>query len=77
MHFYVLLTSAILAGCVNAQFSLHFGTNAPAPAQNSGKIVNFITNSLKNKNIVLRQDSWDPMDIRGSFPRTKNRYTDI
>jgi hypothetical protein len=44
MHFCVLLTSAILAGCVNAQFSLHFGTNAPA-AQNSGKIIYSIANS--------------------------------
>ncbi|XP_056018424.1 uncharacterized protein LOC125668451 [Ostrea edulis] len=31
MHLCVLLTSAILAGCVNAQFSLDYGKNTQAP----------------------------------------------
>lgn len=68
MHFYVILTSAILAGCVNAQFSLQFGTNAPAPAQISGKNNPF--NTIYFKEINFRGLIGKLIGPRGFFKET-------
>lgn len=72
MHFYVILTSAILAGCVNAQFSLHFGTNAPAPAQISGKNNPFNTIYFKEINFrgMIGKLSWPSRIFQGNTPNT-------
>lgn len=72
MHFYVILTSAILAGCVNAQFSLQFGTNAPAPAQISGKNNPFNTIYFKEINFrgMIGKLSWSSRIFRGNALNT-------
>lgn len=72
MHFYVILTSAILAGCVNAQFSLQFGTNAPAPAQISGKNNPFNTIYFKEINFrgMIGKLSWSSRIFQGNTPNT-------
>lgn len=72
MHINVILTSAILAGCVNAQFSLHFGTNAPAPAQISGKNHPFNTIYFKDINVrgMIGKLSWSSRIFRGNALNT-------